>query len=57
MIGDPGWSAEQRFKRVFERLALPVFGRRGAIAARHCSGAWGSTSCAPTPSAVGRPRA
>jgi hypothetical protein len=25
--GDPGWSAERRFDRAFERLALPGFGR------------------------------
>lgn len=27
--GDPAWSAERRFERVFERLALPGFGRVG----------------------------
>jgi hypothetical protein len=27
--GDPGWSPERRFERVFERLALPGFGRMG----------------------------
>jgi hypothetical protein len=28
-LGDPGWSPERRFERVFERLALPGFGRMG----------------------------
>jgi len=28
-IGDPGWSPERRFERLFERLALPGFGRSG----------------------------
>jgi hypothetical protein len=27
--GDPAWSAERRFERLFERLALPGFGRMG----------------------------
>ena len=27
--GDPGWTAERRFERIFERLALPGFGRMG----------------------------
>ncbi len=27
--GDPGWTAERRFERLFERLALPGFGRMG----------------------------
>ncbi len=27
--GDPNWTAERRFERVFERLALPGFGRLG----------------------------
>jgi hypothetical protein len=27
--GDPGWSAQRRFERVFERLALPGFARAG----------------------------
>jgi hypothetical protein len=27
--GDPGWSEERRFERIFERLALPGLGRRG----------------------------
>jgi hypothetical protein len=27
--GDPGWSPERRFERLFERLALPGFGRTG----------------------------
>ncbi|MCW3026572.1 MAG: hypothetical protein JWM29_2004 [Solirubrobacterales bacterium] len=27
--GDPGWSARRRFERLFERLALPGFGRMG----------------------------
>jgi hypothetical protein len=27
--GDPGWSAQRRFERLFERLALPGFARRG----------------------------
>jgi hypothetical protein len=27
--GDPAWSPERRFERVFERLALPGFGRMG----------------------------
>jgi Alpha-glutamyl/putrescinyl thymine pyrophosphorylase clade 3 len=27
--GDPGWSPERRFERIFERLALPGFGRAG----------------------------
>jgi alpha-glutamyl/putrescinyl thymine pyrophosphorylase-like protein len=27
--GDPSWSAERRFERVFERLSLPGFGRPG----------------------------
>jgi hypothetical protein len=27
--GDPVWSAERRFERLFERLALPGFGRMG----------------------------
>jgi alpha-glutamyl/putrescinyl thymine pyrophosphorylase-like protein len=27
--GDPAWSAERRFERLFERLALPGFGRVG----------------------------
>lgn len=27
--GDPGWSPERRFERLFERLALPGFGRVG----------------------------
>lgn len=27
--GEPGWSPERRFERVFERLALPGFGRVG----------------------------
>jgi hypothetical protein len=27
--GDPGWSAQRRFERLFERLALPGFGRMG----------------------------
>jgi hypothetical protein len=27
--GDAGWSPERRFARVFERLALPAFGRAG----------------------------
>jgi hypothetical protein len=29
LAGDPSWSAERRFERVFERLALPGFGRTG----------------------------
>jgi hypothetical protein len=29
LVGDPGWSPERRFERVFERLALPGFGRTG----------------------------
>lgn len=29
LTGDPGWSAERRFERVFERLALPGLGRTG----------------------------
>jgi hypothetical protein len=28
-LGDPSWSPERRFERVFERLALPGFGRTG----------------------------
>jgi Alpha-glutamyl/putrescinyl thymine pyrophosphorylase clade 3 len=28
-VGDPGWSPERRFERLFERLALPGFGRVG----------------------------
>ncbi len=28
-VGDPGWSPERRFERLFERLALPGFGRMG----------------------------
>jgi len=27
--GDPGWTPERRFERIFERLALPGFGRAG----------------------------
>ena len=27
--GDPGWSPQRRFERLFERLALPGFGRAG----------------------------
>jgi hypothetical protein len=27
--GDPGWSPERRFERVYERLSLPGFGRSG----------------------------
>ena len=27
--GDPGWTPERRFERIFERLALPGFGRMG----------------------------
>jgi Alpha-glutamyl/putrescinyl thymine pyrophosphorylase clade 3 len=27
--GDPGWSSRRRFERLFERLALPGFARRG----------------------------
>ena len=27
--GDPGWSPERRFERLFERLALPGLGRGG----------------------------
>jgi hypothetical protein len=27
--GDPGWTAERRFERLFERLAFPGFGRMG----------------------------
>jgi hypothetical protein len=27
--GDPGWSPQRRFERLFERLALPGFGRMG----------------------------
>ncbi|HEX4467874.1 MAG TPA: hypothetical protein VH025_11865 [Solirubrobacteraceae bacterium] len=27
--GDPGWTPERRFARVFERIALPGFGRQG----------------------------
>ncbi len=27
--GDPGWSGQRRFERLFERLALPGFGRMG----------------------------
>jgi Alpha-glutamyl/putrescinyl thymine pyrophosphorylase clade 3 len=27
--GDPSWSAQRRFERLFERLALPGFGRMG----------------------------
>ena len=29
LIGDASWSAERRFERVFERLALPGFSRAG----------------------------
>jgi hypothetical protein len=29
LTGDPGWSPQRRFERVFERLALPGFGRMG----------------------------
>jgi Alpha-glutamyl/putrescinyl thymine pyrophosphorylase clade 3 len=29
LSGDPSWSPERRFERVFERLALPGFGRMG----------------------------
>jgi len=29
LTGDPGWSAQRRFERVFERLALPGFPRQG----------------------------
>ena len=29
LVGDPGWSPERRFERLFERLALPGFGRVG----------------------------
>jgi hypothetical protein len=29
LTGDPGWSPERRFERVYERLALPGFARRG----------------------------
>jgi hypothetical protein len=29
LSGDPSWSPERRFERVFERLALPGFGRTG----------------------------
>ncbi len=29
LTGDPGWSPERRFERLFERLALPGFGRVG----------------------------
>jgi Alpha-glutamyl/putrescinyl thymine pyrophosphorylase clade 3 len=28
-VGDPGWTPERRFERLFERLALPGFGRMG----------------------------
>jgi hypothetical protein len=28
-VGDPAWGPERRFERVFERLALPGFGRMG----------------------------
>jgi hypothetical protein len=28
-IGEPGWSPERRFERLYERLALPGFGRAG----------------------------
>jgi alpha-glutamyl/putrescinyl thymine pyrophosphorylase-like protein len=28
-VGDPGWSPQRRFARVFERLALPGFARMG----------------------------
>jgi hypothetical protein len=28
-LGDPAWSPERRFERLFERLALPGFGRMG----------------------------
>jgi Alpha-glutamyl/putrescinyl thymine pyrophosphorylase clade 3 len=28
-IGDPGWSPTRRFERLFERLALPGYGRTG----------------------------
>ncbi len=28
-VGDPGWSPRRRFERLFERLALPGFGRMG----------------------------
>jgi len=29
LLGDPAWSPERRFERVFERLALPGFSRAG----------------------------
>ncbi|HEV7586320.1 MAG TPA: hypothetical protein VGO14_11135 [Solirubrobacteraceae bacterium] len=29
LTGDAGWSPERRFERIFERLALPGFGRTG----------------------------
>ena len=29
LIGDPSWSPERRFERLFERLALPGLGRTG----------------------------
>lgn len=29
LVGEPGWTPQRRFERVFERLALPGFGRVG----------------------------
>ena len=58
--GDPGWSAERRFERLFERLALPGFRARGALST--CSSRWDASacmSCEPTrctsPARAGRP--
>ena len=46
--GESSWTPERRFDRLFERLALPGFGRGGPLrAARRRSAGSASSTCAP----------
>ena len=55
-IGDPAWSPERRFERVFERLALPGFARTGRYELLVTLGRLGLYELTPDSLHLGGPR-
>lgn len=48
LAGEPGWSAQRRFDRAYERLALPGFGRTARYEFLTLAGALGLADLEPT---------
>jgi hypothetical protein len=55
LTGDDGWTAERRFQRVFERLALPGFARAGRFELLVSLGRLGLVEVAPPDLQLGDP--